>query len=58
MLDVAFIENYQKNRIIHFNDGSILKTKSTWEEIVNQLPPNMFCFVQRSFLINFHNVSS
>lgn len=58
ILDVVFIENYQKNRIIHFIDGSILKSKSTWEEIVVQLPPNMFCFAQRSFLINFHNVSS
>lgn len=58
ILDILFIENYEKSRIIHFVDGNTLKTKSTWDEIINQLPPNMFCFAQRSFLINFHRVSS
>jgi len=56
-LDIIYIENYRKKRIIHLDNGITHETTSTWQYIVNALPSHMFCFIQKGILINFHHLT-
>lgn len=54
--DITHIESEANYVVLHFNDGSKLMTRSTLSTFVEQLDPQIFVRVHRSFFVNIHHI--
>lgn len=56
--DITYIEAQQNYCNIHHRDDTQLMVRTTLNNILEQLPSNMFCQVHRSFIVNKTRITS
>lgn len=55
--DILFFENDARNFNIHFNDGKIVSVRITASELLEKLPEAVFIQIQRSYIVNIHQIT-
>jgi len=53
--DIIYLESYYKKITLVTINGEV-ETTSLWKELTKQLPARHFEFIQKSYLINFHQI--
>lgn len=55
--DILLFENDARNFKIYFTDGKIISVRITASELLDKLPDAAFIQIQRSYIVNIHQIS-